>query len=454
MKTFVAYLLALGVSVASAETIPLKDWLMDNHHQVSEEGSDRGTAYTVSGRIVRREDVLLIAWMDAPAAPGAPSRAMLGICDPRTGSLKRSFMLGTALDNHCGPSMVMDAGGRVHVVIGAHHGDFQYRWSDAPEQPDRWSEPEPLGPSSSYPSLVADAGGTLHLAYREQVDGYMGEQRWQLYYRRKPAGGSWLEPVSLAVSPVPGYNHFMQSLSVGPSGALHLTFQFHYSDTGRSADGWGRAAVHLRSDDGGDTWHNEGRRLDGPLTVAAMRPIGPPDRLPREKGLSISNHVVDQDDRPWLFASLPGHPSGVLWHLAGEGWRVVDLADALEGLRIGHGGSTSLSRDGAGRLHFVFPADPAGGDWRWGHPSLELFHAVFDAAGDRLALSRLTPDTPDAANWLPSLERWDWTHPALSFENGHWLLYTCGLNWSTSEHGRNRNAMQTGIFLGSIDSRP
>ena len=37
--------------------------------------------------------------------------------------------------------------------------------------------------------------------------------------------------MSIAISPTPGYNHYMQSLTVGPTGTLHLVFQFHFAET-------------------------------------------------------------------------------------------------------------------------------------------------------------------------------------------------------------------------------
>lgn len=438
--------LLVATAVAAQETKD-KEPKMKILQRVSEAGSDRGTAYCVSSRIIRRDGALLIGWLNAPVKKGAPTQAMLGVCDGRTGALIRAFPIGEALDNHCGSALAMDGRGRVHAVIGAHHGKFLYRWSDKPDDPAAWSTPEPLGPRDTYPSLIADDRGTLHLAHREQLLSKIG---WQLWYRRKKPGAPWEPPVPLVVSPVPGYNHFMQSLSVGPTGALHLVFQFHYSDTGKSEDGWGRAAVHLRSDDGGDTWSNEGRKLHGPVTVKTMRPVGPADALPREKGLSISNHVTDERDRPCFFSSLPGHPSGVLWQRGEAEWRMLDLAEDLKGLQIGHGGATFLSRDETGRLHLAFSADPRGGPWQWGAPTLKLFHAVFDPAGRRLELEQAAANTTEMADWLPSLESWNWTRPATNWADGLWIMFTRGLNYSTADKGRNENIMKTEIFLGKL----
>jgi hypothetical protein len=136
----------------------------------------------------------------------------------------------------------------------------------------------------------------------------------------------------------------------------------------------------------------------------------------------------------------------VLFHQEPDGWHRIDLADELNGLEIGHGGSTSLSRDGQGNLWFSFFADPSGGAWAWGHPRMELFVAVFDKRGNRPTLVKLTDNDPDAASWLPALEAWDWTRPSQRFEDGLWLMYTRGTN-AGGIGGDNRNALWTEIYL-------
>jgi hypothetical protein len=148
-----------------------------------------------------------VGWLDAPPASGQPAQIRLGICDATTGELQKTVQLGAGIDNHFGPALVLDGNRRLHTVIGAHHGPFLYRWSDDPSDEAAWIAPEPLGPAATYPSLAVDATGTLHLAHREKAD------RWQLWYRRKKPGQAWEAPRALAVSPTPGYNHFMKSLT-------------------------------------------------------------------------------------------------------------------------------------------------------------------------------------------------------------------------------------------------
>lgn len=415
--------------------------------QLSTKGSDRATAYGMSSRFIRRDGKLLVAWLNAPETTGDPSRAMVGVCDGGTGKLERSFQIGKGTDNHCGPAMVMDGDGCVHLLVGAHHSAFVYRWSDDPTDPKAWSEPRKLEGSSSYPALAVDGAGTLHLAWRDQR-GYGSEQGWTLRYRRKPAGKPWQQSRVLAVSPERGYTHWMQSLTVGAdTKTLDLVFQFHFADSGGAADAWGRAVAHLRSEDEGATWTHENRPLDGqPLTFESTTSAVETERGEDRRGLGKSNHIVDADGNPWFFCSLPGHSSGVLVHHDGEAWRTIDLAEALENLHIAHGGSTHLTRDVDGRLYFAFYADPDGGKWGWGDPRMELMVATFEADGTSRGVRQVTRNDTEAANWLPALEDWDWTRPERDQTDGPWLMFTRGLN-KGGIGGNNRNALHTEVYL-------
>ena len=203
--------------------------------------------------------------------------------------------------------VALEGSGRLHAMVGAHHGPFLHRWSDDPADPASWSEAVPLGPAHTYPALAVDEEGNLHLAYREK-----GE-RWELQYRRQKAGQRWEDPISIAVSPTPGYNHFMQALNVGPTGTLHLTFQFFYAENEESGL-LGKAAVHVKSTDGGNTWSNEGEPCVFPLTIHTARPyVSCFDD--QEASLRAGPQVVDDNDNPWIW-SVPkgnlfgGHPGG------------------------------------------------------------------------------------------------------------------------------------------------
>lgn len=415
---------------------------MQHRHLISRQGSDRATAYQMSRRFVRWDDTLFIGWLDGPEAPGRPVRAMLGICDGETGELQASMLLGKAVDNHCGPALAMDPDGRLHVLVGGHGTPFQYRWSDDPTNLSSWSAPEELPASSTYPSLLADASGTLHLAYRQ------GGRYSQLRYRRKFPGQPWGEPVPLALSPKPGYAHFMQTLSLGPEGKLHLTCQFHYGDTGPSYDAWTHAGAYLFSDDGGDTWYNEGQRCRDPLTMETVRPFA---RFGRgeQNGGGLGNHVIGADGQPRVFCSLPDTAAGALYRRCPHGeWERHELSDKLGGLQIWHGGSSSLSRAADGDLHLVFFADPKGGPWIWSGAGMALYRARFSPTCALLDIDPITAAEPGFAHWLPALETWDWQRPEITFADGHWLMHTRAPGLKA--HVINRNTIETEVWLGKL----
>ena len=193
-------------------------------------------------------------------------------------------------------------------------------------------------------------------------------------------------------------------------------------------------------------WFNNGSPCRSlPLTIAAMDPIC---HHP-EGGVRIGNHVVDGQDRPWLFGSMPGRPGGVLWHRTQAGWDELDMASATSTLNVKGGRATALSQDASGRLYLAVAANPHGQETRWFDPSLELFHLMLDAGGKVASLAQLTETDPSVANWLPALEQWDWSRSGTCCVGGPWLAYTRGLN-AGGIGGDNRDALATHVYLAKV----
>jgi hypothetical protein len=413
--------------------------------RISSNGSDRATGYLMSSKIIRTPESLFCGYLDAPESPGATAKIRVGVFDPKTGENRSTFTLGEGIDNHCGPAIAMDRTGRMHAIVGTHHGPFLYRWSDQPADPNTWSDPEPLGPDDTYPALTIDAEGTLHLAFREKGD------RWQLWYRRKKHGKAWEAPVSLAISPVAGYNHFMQSLMVGPTGNLHLIFQFHFAENGQAADCRGRAAVYLRSLDGGDTWLNDAdEEAVLPVTLETMKAVRYiPDGGDDRHAVRVANVLVDSQDRAWFLASLQGATHGIVFRRDPEGWTEFDLGKWTDGLNLEGGRSSSLTRGPGGRIHLVLSTNPDGLRTSWYDPSLALFHISFNEDGGDHTFTRISKPDTEAANWLPALEHWDWNRTDTCCRDGHWLLYTRGLN-AGGIGGNNKSALKTEVYLTRV----
>ena len=415
---------------------------------LSAEGSDRGTGYDLSNKLIRRGADLCLGWLNAPRLKGGPARAMLGVADIHSGELKGVVCLATGTDNHCGPALALAPGGRLHFISGAHHGDFLHRWTEAadPLDTDRWSEPVAVGPRASYPSLICDPDGVLHLAYRSSHS-----PRWKLLYQRKAPGTDWSEPVPLAESPTSGYSHFMQSLAADEQGQLHLLFQFHYSETGHAADCLTYAAVHLRSRDGGHTWLNaQEEPVAAPVTMATAIPFC---RVP-QGGMRLNSLALDKAGTPWVHVVHPQHPSGLLFTLAEGKPSEIPPGPALEPFDLRGGRSMAMAFDPQGELHLLFAQKPDGQATAWFDPSQELHHACLRT--DELDLmapaQRLTGPDPTVAHWLPVIE---WGYPITGDSAPRdtlWYMWTQGLNQG-GIGGNNANDLRTRIWLSGLEAQ-
>jgi len=129
---------------------------------LSKTGGDRGTAYVMSNKIARRGGRLICTWIDSRR------QNQWAMVDPNSGKILRTGPVGEPRrDNHCGAAMTTDVDGTLHLVVGAHHGPLvHYRM---PPDDDEWQVVEDgraVGQLSTYPSLVCDGNGTLHLTYR------------------------------------------------------------------------------------------------------------------------------------------------------------------------------------------------------------------------------------------------------------------------------------------------
>ena len=119
-------------------------------------------------------------------------------------------------------------------------------------------------------------------------------------------------------------------------------------------------------------------------------------------------------------------------------------------LDVGHGRSSSISRESSGRLHLLLATNPDGQAVRWYNPSLELFYWIVDPRGQLLSLHQVSATDPAIAHWLPALEQWDWSQPQRACGETPWFLHTAGLNLG-GIGGNNANTMTTKVFLGRHD---
>lgn len=176
-------------------------------------------------------------------------------------------------DAHNTPSLVLDGGGTLHVVVGTHGQPFRYRHSLAPNDAHAgWSPPETtreVDLRQTYVGLACGGGDALHLVFRQWRSGeaYLDGATWAaLAYQRRPAGGPWQPERVLVAPPLSEYSIYYHRLTVDRAGALYVSYDYwstmwsYRNDargpvaagSGRPGSGWGRAVLVSR--DGGSRW--------------------------------------------------------------------------------------------------------------------------------------------------------------------------------------------------------
>jgi hypothetical protein len=381
---------------------------------LTHKGSDRATSYNMSAKIVRRDDRLFVTWLQSPPAPGELSDIMLGVCDSTSGKLRHSLSLDQGIDNHCGATLALTPDNELHIMVGAHHGPFSHRVSSNPEDPDSWSAPISVGQKGSYPSMVADKNGCLHLALREEGP------FWQLHYLRKPYGQPWEAPRILSQNPFSNYTHYMQSISVAPNGNLLLTFQIFYTTDDSIDHLRGHGFSCLESSNSGNSWSN----LGAPWTPDESH-LNKPQYIKESLDVTIDNHCISADNSAWLHTRDPNIPNGNLWRKKEDQWKSIDLSSAFEPDHFIAQGTTP-SADTSGNIQIIVCCRPDGKRCLWSDPEVELIHLTLDSEGKFLGKRQLTETSSTESHWQPLLEKTDWTNSTSPAQGGLWLLHTEG----------------------------
>ena len=95
--------------------------------RLSASGSTRATAYNWSNKVVTRDGKTHVVWLDAVSTVCGRSY------DHASGEWSDTVQIDTGADNHCNPSLTMDAEGRLRLCYGPHgwSGDWnqgRVRW--------------------------------------------------------------------------------------------------------------------------------------------------------------------------------------------------------------------------------------------------------------------------------------------------------------------------------------
>ncbi len=381
--TAIAFALLSACACAQEGDLPVT---VERIVMLSQHGSTRASLYDMSNKILTVGERTHITWLDALAD------TMVVTYDHATGEISAPVLIGSGVDNHAGPAMCADSRGYLYVVFGPHHGPFQFARSARPNDASGWEALPEFGYKCTYPSLVCDAHDTLHIAYRG------GDVPCRVMYQRRPAGGEWTKPRELVSAAVPdGYTQFGNALTVAPDGSLHLVF--HVYDMHPAA---GKAAGHMVSRDGGDTW----TLMDGTELSLPVTPRTPGAMIELGEGLDLraGNVVCDEQSRPYFPVVHSEEDTDlVLWRWW-EGWEGISLRPFVEAAagfppRFSQPNVATIA---GGRLYIAAGVGERG---NWVDPSKEIYLLVSDDLGDSFAVQRVSEPDPTLPNWGPSLER-------------------------------------------------
>ena len=357
------------------------------------DGCDRCTAYHQANKIVRTDDGLWVTWLDAQyrcvVAEVAPDGGVRGVVPVSQG-----------FDNHCGGAVTRTPDGVLHFVSGSHHRGFVYRYSATPMKPESWSLPQGIGFIPTYPSLVHDLTGTLHLAHRRGAPDAFTP--WGINYAIKPAGELWTKSSSIVRMPAPGYSYPTNALVAAPDGTVHLLMEWYKTWPDNVYPAHAVALTHLeRSPDG--VWrHTDGREVKQFAVTLEDTTL----LLPRAAGnLRPGNIALLPDGRPCFCAWDQDSGQTILAiRQPDRAWTFVDIGAQVAAADPDgkFNGQPQIVANASGEI--VIACSRAA-SLEWGHPSSRIAVAVFDAAGRMLrfdAIEKAAPDTPD---WLPNVEK-------------------------------------------------
>lgn len=419
-------------------------------------GGDRATAYAMSAKVVRHNDRCVCTWLDVER------QNRVAIVDLRSGQVVRQAPVGgPRKDNHCGAALAVDVEGRVHVMVGAHHGTFaHYTLASMADPSNTWTpvaDGAHLGVRATYPSLARAPDGTLHLAYRRR-----NLPHYSVDYCRRLPHGQWEDVRVLITAAVEDHTWMTNALAVGPDGHVHLVVT---STLPLSNGAQHYGAAHLVSDDSGSTWRQLGDT--GPLTlpvdVSDLKRIeGPelrPERIERaptpwhtpagptnsyQHQLLLSNPVVDPQGDVWVILHNLLDGGAELCRTHGDSWTGTPLrpavAELLPGYKISHAGQVACRGDGAIEVAVTVAPEDAPG---WGAPGTALVRLVVDRDGAVCGGELVCEPEPDVACWLPTLER-SGAGPAPTRPI---LLYTRGTN--AGGYHTNVNELHSEVWLTS-----
>ncbi|MDA0745419.1 MAG: BNR-4 repeat-containing protein, partial [bacterium] len=367
------------------------------HKVLSKTGSTRGTAYTMSNKVLTHEGKTHVVWLDQIR------NIYVRTFHHQARRWSKPVFVGEGDDNHAGAALAMDSEGFLHLVFGPHHNPIQHAISARPNTSTSWvMQPVLGGSAATYPSLVCDAEDTLHVCYR---GAFADERPRSLMYQRRPKGGAWSDPVQLVNPEGPlAYTQFENALYVGKDGTLFLSYHIVRAWEADHKEICGRGFGVMMSRDGGMGWQTvDGEALFLPTTPDSPCVIEFDENL----DVRMGNIVCDGSGHP--FFSLNRREGDfwqtLLYRRRRNQWEAVPLFPEVERVfgdcEMSDVCALSISEDGV--LYAAGVVCPRGGGWAASGNEVVLFTS--HDSGDTFSTYAISKEDPRASNWLPSVER-------------------------------------------------
>lgn len=415
---------------------------------LTSEGGDRATAYTMNNKVLIIDEGILCTWIDHQRQN---KWALLS----HGGEIIRQGSIGTPrIDNHCGASLAVDPNGVIHAVLGGHSSPVDhYLINDVTK--DEWSHLSIVDGKITYPSLVSDQKGQLHMTFRNSEDSI-----WSLGYCRYE-NGEWTDPEMIVKAAKPGYVYWTNTLTVGKDNTIHLFFaNVRLKEEGLLYHG----ASHLHSMDGGQTWQDlQGNSFSLPVSATELPLLEgeeQPERLATSEYLMeynipgptskeylqmiLSNATIDQHGTCHILLHNGIDGTVKLMSQQGKSWRSRSLMAPI------------LRHDPGSRVH-VQSSLTAAGNYLYAGLMIEdtetntwgpngTYTVVLRINGDKIELLPITSQNTSGAQWLSALPHQN----PVTAKGQIPLMYTDGKN--AGGFSANKNELTTKVWTVLIEN--
>ena len=399
---------------------------------ISESGSSRATAYTMSSKIIRVGDQTHVTYL------GYGEQIFVKTLNHKSGTWSGPVLIGSAVDNHGAPTLAADGQGFLHIVYGPHHGEFKYRVSVRANDSSAWAPETRFGLNGTYASILIDASDTMHVVYR---GGNASFENLKLMYQNKSLRAqTWSMPVVLADGGHMSVS-YDSSIALGPDQSLNVGFQFF-----DHAAAGGRRIGFMKSTDAGRSW----TRMNGqPQAIPATYNTAQAIADSPKADLRASKVVMDSKGNAYLTISnlkiIPKSTSLIKINLNGV-VNTLDLRSFL-GANEDFDAYSILTVDSLDRVWVAAPFVKRGDSWggkSTGIKVLRLNSGVMALSALKTISNLVAPKAKPEPYWLPVFEHFN-GHNEMTDSPG--LLFTRGYGNSSSSLG---TSIPTSVLYKSI----